>query len=614
MKKNDFFKKVLMLVILLLISLFVEIFVFNFNNLFIPTKNRIIEINNYTIEKVNDRNYINININNKYINKLKIKYLTMDDININIEYKSKDYYGKSVKRIKYDRLDNEMTLQTTIIKNKIKNINVSYDSSKKITISKIYIDNSININILRTIFIYATLLIMYIIIEMRKKDDRSIHKNYFIIGLIMGTVLIILQPSATFYSWDDQIHFKNVYELFGNEFNWSLGEYEMINNSAVGRDSINSIDEQANQNSYLNSNKSSGFSTKSGRFITYNNISYIPLSIGYRMCKMFKLPFVICFKFGKFMNLLVFLLIMSYAIKKAKIGKTVLLTIGLLPSTLFLASQYSYDPAVISGISLGMVFLFNWLVDKGCKVNFKTIIIFTFSILYACFTKAIYIPLILLFWLVPTSRFKNKKTEFISKIMITIVFILVMITFALPSSFSADMGGDSRGGTTNASEQFHMVLNNPIGYINVLKDSACATFFEKIAGDTTFGGFSYIGKVSPNIYYVVLLTLLLSYIFCNDSEKLKIKDKTIIIIFLLGIILLIWTALYLSFTPVGSNTIEGVQPRYFIPLIFPILMCFKTDKIKSLFASTNIYLFIFLVMSSCMMITIYKLVLLNYCL
>lgn len=614
MKKNSTLKNIVVLVIIIMLSFLIELLVFNFRAIFIQSKYRIININNYTIEKKDKRKNINIDVNGKYVNKLKLYYSSKEDIDIDIEYKTKDYYGKNVKRSKVDKLDNEMTLQTTIINSKIKNIKISYDASKKLKINKIYIDNDININILRMVFIFASLLIIYVLMKMYKKDDKYIHRYYFIVGIILGTVLIILQPSTTFYSWDDQIHFKNSYELFGNSFNWTVGEYEMVNNFAVGRGNINSIDEQVNQNKYLNSNKLSAYSTRSGRFITYNQIAYIPSAIGYHVCKLLKLPFIICFKVGKLMNLLVFLLIMSYAIKKAKIGKNVLITIGLLPSTLFLASQYSYDPAVISGISLGMVFLFNWLVDKECKVDFKTLIIFTFSILYACFTKAIYIPLLLLFWLVPSNRFKDKKTELISKIMITIIFTLVMITFALPSSFSADMGGDSRGGNTNASEQFHLVLNNPIGYINVLKDTALASFFEKIAGDITLGGFSYIGKVSSNTYFVALFVLLFSFVFTTDEKKIKIKDKIATMIILLGIILLIWTALYLSFTPVGLNTIEGVQPRYFIPLIFPLLMCFKSDKIKNMLSKKNIYLFIFLAMSSCMMLTIYKLVVLNYCL
>ncbi len=43
---------------------------------------------------------------------------------------------------------------------------------------------------------------------------------------------------------------------------------------------------------------------------------------------------------------------------------------------------------------------------------------------------------------------------------------------------------------------------------------------------------------------------------------------------------LIWTALYLSFTPVGQDSVDGVQPRYYFPLAIPFLLLFSNGKIK----------------------------------
>ena len=85
------------------------------------------------------------------------------------------------------------------------------------------------------------------------------------------------------------------------------------------------------------------------------------------------------------MILLSYALIMGYAIKISKIGKRLLCVIGLIPTSMFLASEYSYDPAVMSGITLAMVILINWFLDKKEKITFKTMFIFIASILYASF-------------------------------------------------------------------------------------------------------------------------------------------------------------------------------------------------------------------------------------
>ena len=64
------------------------------------------------------------------------------------------------------------------------------------------------------------------------------------------------------------------------------------------------------------------------------------------------------------MNLLTYLFIFGYAIKISCVGKKILTVIGLLPSSIFLATQFSYDPAVISGLTLSIVMLINWFMDK----------------------------------------------------------------------------------------------------------------------------------------------------------------------------------------------------------------------------------------------------------
>ena len=41
-----------------------------------------------------------------------------------------------------------------------------------------------------------------------------------------------------------------------------------------------------------------------------------------------------------------------------------------------------------------------------------------------------------------------------------------------------------------------------------------------------------------------------------------------------GVLVLIWTALYLAFTEVGEVVIKGVQGRYYIPLLLPLFWFF----------------------------------------
>ena len=78
-----------------------------------------------------------------------------------------------------------------------------------------------------------------------------------------------------------------------------------------------------------------------------------------------------------------------------------------------------------------------------------------------------------------------------------------------------------------------------------------------------------------------MITILLLYQDVDSGQKvLKMWDKIVITVMLMGTIFFIWLALYLSFTPVGENTILGVQARYYLPLLYFVAVLVRNKRIK----------------------------------
>ena len=92
------------------------------------------------------------------------------------------------------------------------------------------------------------------------------------------------------------------------------------------------------------------------------------------------------------------------------------------------------------------------------------------------------------------------------------------------------------------------------------------------------------------------------------------KYKISILVICLGVCVLIWTALYASYTPVGANSIAGVQPRYFLPLTFPMLLVLHSDKVKNKFSSNFYDVVIFAIPVFVLMLSLYKMFLVSFCL
>lgn len=532
---------------------------------------------------------IKVNNDNKFINKLVIDYTSTERVPFKLTYSYPDVYGNNTEKTVKDIFDNLLPSSITSIGSKVSDLTIQFENDSDLEITNIYIDNDFHFNSLRFFFFFSVLIVIYLLYIFYKSGFKTekLHLYFAIICGIIGTTIIIVQPAATFYSFDDQTHFQNILNIFDDGHHYTVGEYNMSEVDiahSVGRNSINSIEEQQLQNNVLNTGETTDYASFAPSTPSFNEIAYFPMKIGYELPKLFGLPFTACFKIGKIFNLLVYILLMAYAIKKTKLGKRFLTLLALLPANIFLASQYSYDPAVFAGLTIFFVELFNLYIDKKQKLDFKTLLIMIASISYACFTKAVYAPSLLLALLIPSNKFSTKKQAFKIKTGIISITILLLSTFILPV-LSGNMESDSRGGDTSVKDQFSLILSQPLGYAKVINDNTIDLFSTRLISASTFDNFAYIQTPTidsnSNLYFILLA--LFFFVFFTDNALNNLNRKTRLIVLLTNglVILFIWTALYLSYTPVGSTTINGVQNRYFLPLLFPIFIALQPKNIQN---------------------------------
>ena len=614
-KFKEVIKYIILLLVFVMISIVFELLIFNHELLFLDDSKKIIEIKDYQEEITDHSKKISFDLENQYVNKLRITYQAEEKVKFTLNYKEEDYYHNFKNHKIEDSFDSEVEEEVNNIRSKVKHVEILYETDSNLEIDSIIVDNELELNMFRIFFMTMCFILFYVLYRFYQKDGNAynIHRYFVLVGLLIGVTIIVLQPATTYYSWDDQIHFLNIYEIFDANGKWDVGEVAMIDSDPVGRDSISSIEEQVNMNEYLNIDKTGNYMSFRSRFIPYNKIAYLPSAIGFHLCKIINLPFVVCFKVGKFMNLLAYLLIFGYAIKIATSFKRFLVVLGLIPTNLFLATQYSYDPAVVSGLTLGIILLYNVITNKESKVDFKFMILFIGSMLYGCFPKAVYAPFILLFLLIPKDKFKNKKLCSYAKVGIIIITILMMATFVLPTVSSTTVA-DPRGGATSVTDQLKLILNNPIGYIYVLKDTMIDEFFNNFIGKKAIINFSYMKEPSDNLYYIYLLLIIIVGIIENfKGENFKKFSRLFCFVLLTGVVVLIWTALYLSFTPVGLTTINGVQARYFLPLLLPLFLCIKPKNIYLKNFSKKYDLLVLLVPIVVLLLVIFSSILVPYC-
>ena len=180
-------------------------------------------------------------------------------------------------------------------------------------------------------------------------------------------------------------------------------------------------------------------------------------------------------------------------------------------------------------------------------------------------------------------KFYSDKDYKIFKGAIITGLLVLLSTFVLPAVFSPKEVADTRGGDTSEARQMEYVLKNPFSYAYVLIQNVSSSLADYIMGNGLLCNWAYLGVGKLTYCYSALLvgvTITDSYADEGAKERvLSFREKIFWLIQIGMVIVLIWTALYLSFTEVGKTVIAGVQARYYLPFIFVLYLCFQTNKI-----------------------------------
>lgn len=562
---------------------------------------------NASLTIFNDGNFVNdleIEISNNADDSLTINYIDKEGKEIT----QKNELQKNIKKSGYDF----MPFLTFHIDNNPEKIKIEF-KSRGISVSQIKIDNSYHFNQYRFFFLFSIGLLVFLFIFFRNTITLKPEYGFLIASLVLGGLLVFVQM-RTFISWDERIHYKNadglslkniakkrVDDVYAKTnsvpYSYSIREQEAVDDF---------LDNQFKEKR-SKSNNELNFSLKE----TYNKLAYLPAATGLFLGRLIHLPYYMIFMLGRLATLVCYSLVVFFALSRLKNGKMLMSVVALLPTSLFIASSYSYDFWVTSFTMLGSAYLFRELETRD-KLSKKNLLIMLGAFVVGLGPKAIYFPLMLLVFFIGKDKFKNRN-DYNKFLLLNIVAILIVAgSFLLPFFVSGEGGGDTRGGKgINSAEQVKFIITEPLRYARILFNFLGEYISPANAmGYTT--SFAYLGFfMGPEI----LLSLMLFVAIFDRNEG----DKTYgwkIKISMLGIFIvvssLISTALYVAFTPVRHQTINGVQPRYLTPLIFPLMYVMFSSRIKNPFNRKFFIFAIFASISVVALIEIWELVVRNY--
>ena len=488
--------------------------------------------------------------------------------------------------------NNNITIYTTLKKNKI-NDNVLYKNGileEKILDIKT-ISGCIQGKWFRVLTICICIVVMLISFYCAFKINIPLYKRYAIFATVVGILYLFILPYGV--GPDESKHIMRIFEI-------SEGHMlsDRMENGAGGRtmaDNLvpyDTVDSYSDMGSYLNAelDYSNKIDYTFGNTALYSPISYIPQVIMTSITKIFTNRTLVITYACKLAGLLFGILMMALVFKYLPIKKECMLLIATMPMFMQQLVVITADGFInVLAISYITLILYLSYIYKDNIKRYHVVMLFLLLIII-CLCKIVYLPLSILIFILPKDKFESNKKYWgmtISLFMVACISNLIWLGISASYLYEVREGVDGH-------QQVINILSHPFNYLNVIYNTILEKheiIFWEFFGDG-------LGALNINInrclYYFMAAMLVILVISKYDNIKIKLKDKTIMLLAFVGSVLLIFTSEYVQWTKVGAAVIEGIQGRYFIPIILLLCICLENRKLKLEKCNIERYLFVFI--------------------
>ena len=311
----------------------------------------------------------------------------------------------------------------------------------------------------------------------------------------------------------------------------------------------------------------------------YHPILYAFSGFGLWLSKLLQLSPIAGLYMGRSANLILYLIVGYYIVKKIPMAKFLMIIYLLNPMFLQQATSYSADALTNISSMLFIAYVLYIKYDKK-KVETKDFVTLLMGFMFVLVGKYAYFLLGLLFiliWKELKEYIKaHKKKVIIIVLLIAIIGLSWFIYTKIPKDQIIDTINYERPQSTE-SKLMH-ILKNPQNiipiYLNTLLYNSNFYLITFLGG--TLGALNIpISQIYTLIYAAILV---LSIFVDKEKHELDKKSKIINIIIFILTFHIVLAGLYLGWGVITDPIIQGVQGRYFIPIVILLLLAMVRKK------------------------------------
>lgn len=479
-----------------------------------------------------------------------------------------------------------------------------------------------------SLILYFGSLYLFVLAPLSAPDEIA----HFMNSYRMSSVLLFDEPVdeegyIKIREADDFI--QNIYQASGDEERISIGKlldeeaYELLHNEwkkgffapADARQMISSV----------------------YRPIETTPLAHIPQAAGIAAARLFGFSGVALLYIGRFANLLFFSGACFWAMRLLPFGKPVLLGVALLPMTLHQAASYSYDVFVTALYFLFAAYCLRLaFTERQVKKRDIAFLAAAIAALGPC--KFVYAAVLGFALLIPVRKFGGKKNWALAAAAVFGAYAAAMVLvnagmlsetfgFGGRADFASDgelemVVGSDAGADTLSDTNFIDWAGEPgyeAGYFLHNPGALVRIFYESLAhqGDEWFLGImgSQLGILDPvlSVPFIVIFAMavclaMLSVRKAGEALYLTGIQKAWILFVSAATVGGVMLSMLLAWTPVSSKVIEGVQGRYFLPMLPFVLMTIPSERLARTEGNDERILFYLCAMEAYVLLRLFSIV------
>lgn len=273
--------------------------------------------------------------------------------------------------------------------------------------------------------------------------------------------------------------------------------------------------------------------------------------------------------FARLGSLVFYIGLILFVVKIApEIGYTLSLIL-LLPMPLTIAAAVSYDPTLNAGAILWIACLF--CLRSGKKATKEIAWALYLATFILAQIKMVYLPLIILFWFAKPSLSRADFLRLLKGISYSacIGLFFGMVIFKMPIAPEI---------SSAVKAQFYFLLENPLIAFSIPFNSLFEyRLFYFISLFANFGSLDTNFPLSVIVFMFIFFITVATLERCTQAKFFLSKSEVLLLIAVVMLIIIgIFDATYIGWTShtkgIGFPFVDGVQGRYFIPLLPYIIL------------------------------------------